>query len=90
LPRESPAFESGLSVDDELIAIDDFRVKPDQLSQRLENYRPGDKISVLVARRDQLTRVAITLGQEPKPWQLEIRPDAAGEQKQHLEAWLTK
>jgi predicted metalloprotease with PDZ domain len=90
VPRESPAFESGLSVDDELIAIDDFRVKADQISQRLENYRPGDTISVLVARRDQLTRVAIKLGEEPKPWQLEIRPDAAEKQKQHLETWLKK
>ena len=66
VPRESPAYESGLSVDDEIIAIDDFRLRPDQLAQRLENYQPGDKVSILVARRDQLTRIPLTLGEEPR------------------------
>ena len=54
VPRESPAYESGLSVDDEIIAIDDFRLKPDQVAQRLENYHPGDKVSILVARRESV------------------------------------
>ena len=74
VPRDSPAFESGLSVDDEIIALDEFRVRPDQLAPRLENYRPGDKVSILVARRDQLTRIPLTLSEEPKRWQLEILP----------------
>jgi predicted metalloprotease with PDZ domain len=90
VPRESPAYESGLSVDDEVIAIDDFRLKPDQVAQRLENYHPGDKVSILVARRDQLTRIPLTLGEEPKKWQLEIRPDATESQKRNLEKWLGK
>ena len=90
VPRESPAYESGLSVDDEIIAIDDFRLKPDQVTQRLENYHPGDKVSILVARRDQLTRIPVALGEEPKKLQLEIRPDATESQKRNLEKWLGK
>src|ERR1700685_4784024 len=31
--RETPAWESGISVDDEIVAIDDFRVRPDHISQ---------------------------------------------------------
>jgi predicted metalloprotease with PDZ domain len=77
-------------VDDEIIAIDDFRLKPDQVAQRLENYHPGDKVSILVARRDQLTRIPLTLGEEPKKWQLEIRPDATESQKRNLDNWLGK
>ncbi len=88
VPRNAPGYASGLSVDDEIIAIDDFRVRPDQLTQRLENYRPGDKVSILVARRDRLARIPLTLGEEPKKWQLEIRPDATEAQKQNLEKWL--
>ncbi|HTA41997.1 MAG TPA: PDZ domain-containing protein [Bryobacteraceae bacterium] len=88
VPRETPVYESGLSVDDEILAIDDFRVRPDQLSQRLENYKPGDKVSILVARRDQLMRIPLTLGEEPKKWQLEIRPDANEAQKHNLDAWI--
>jgi predicted metalloprotease with PDZ domain len=90
VPRETPAWEAGLSVDDEIIGIGDFRVRPEQLSQRLENYRPGQKASMLVARREQLIRLDVTFGEEPKKWQLEIRPDATSAQKQHLEAWLGK
>ncbi len=86
--RGTPAWESGLSVDDEIIAIDDFRVRPDQISHRLESYRPGDKVSILLARRDALMRVDLTLGEEPKKWALEIRPDATDAQKRNLDHWL--
>ena len=75
-------------MDDEIIAIDEFRVRPDQLASRLENYQPGDKVSILVARRDQLTRIPLTLTEESKRWQLEILPGATSSQKQHLEKWL--
>jgi predicted metalloprotease with PDZ domain len=86
--RETPAWEAGLNVDDEIIAINDVRVRPDQISQHLENYRPGDKVSILIARRDVLIRLDLTLGNEPKRWQLEIRPDATDSQKRNLESWL--
>jgi len=88
VPHGTPAWESGLSVDDEIIAIDDFRVRPDQISQRLECYRPGDKVSILLARRDVLKGLDLTLGTEPARWQLEIRPDATDAQKQNLASWL--
>jgi predicted metalloprotease with PDZ domain len=90
VPRATPAWESGMNVDDEIIAIDDFRVRPDQISQRLENYRKGDRISILVARRDQLKRIDLSLSEEPKRLQLELRPDATDEQKRHFEKWAGK
>jgi predicted metalloprotease with PDZ domain len=88
--RETPAHAAGLNVDDEILAIDDVRVRVDGLNARLEQYRPGDKVSVLVGRRDRLTRVDVTLGTEPgRPWRLEIAPGATDTQKQRLQAWLT-
>ncbi len=62
VPRETPADESGLSAEDEIVGIGDFRVRPDQLAARLENYKPGDKVSILVSRREQLLRFEVTLG----------------------------
>jgi predicted metalloprotease with PDZ domain len=88
VPRGTPAWQAGVSAEDEIIAIDDFRVRPDQLSKRLEEYHSGDKISVLIARRDVLMRLDLTLGDEPKRWQLEIAPDAADAQKQNLARWF--
>jgi predicted metalloprotease with PDZ domain len=87
--RRPPAFDAGLNVEDEILAIDDVRVRAEGLTTRLEQYRPGDKVQVLVARRDKLTRLDVTLGSDPgRPWRLEMRPDATVEQKARVLAWL--
>ena len=87
--RGTPAYDAGINVDDEILAIGDFRVRADRLNERLENYRPGDPVSVLVARREQLTRLDVTLGSEPpKAWRLEASPAASGDQKTRLDSWL--
>jgi predicted metalloprotease with PDZ domain len=87
--RGTAAHEAGLNVDDEIIAIDDFRVRPDQLDARMEQYVVGDRVVVLVARRDRLIRVDVTLGAEPsKSWQLEVDPSATAAQRAGLDFWL--
>ncbi|HEX4964500.1 MAG TPA: PDZ domain-containing protein [Thermoanaerobaculia bacterium] len=87
--RETPAYEAGLNVGDEILAIGDYRVAPDGLENRLKNYRPGEKNTLLVARREKLTRLPVTFGEKPKPmWKLEVLPNATEEQKAHLEGWL--
>jgi predicted metalloprotease with PDZ domain len=87
--RGTPAYEAGVNVGDEILAIDDYRVPPDGIEARLKFYRPGEKASLLVARRDRLTRLPVTFGEKPKVRKLEARPDATEEQKAHLAAWLT-
>jgi len=87
--RDTPALAGGLSPEDEILAIDDVRVRADGLAARLEQYRPGDKIVMLVSRRDRLTKVDVTLGTEPgRAWRLEVNPDATDAQKAQLNAWL--
>jgi len=88
--RGTAAREYGLNVDDELVAIDDFRIRPEQFDQRLEQYSPGDRVSLLVARRDRLVRLEnAVLGVDPvKAWQLEIDPNASPRQTACLTAWL--
>ena len=87
--RATPAMAAGINVDDEILAIDDFRVPPDQLTSRLQLYKPGDRVSLLVARRDQLLRLDVTLGEEPaREWRLEISPSATDAQRTQLARWL--
>jgi predicted metalloprotease with PDZ domain len=87
--RGTPAHEAGLNVDDEIVAIDDFRVRFDQLDARMEQYVAGDRVSMLVARRDRLLRLEVTLGAEPlKSWQLEPDPAATPGQRAGLDFWL--
>jgi predicted metalloprotease with PDZ domain len=87
--RSSPADAGGLNVDDEILAIDDFRVRADRLENRLEQYKAGDKVMFLVARREQLVRIPVTFGVEPqKGWQLEVNPSATDTQRRLLDDWL--
>ncbi len=87
--RGTPAFDAGLNVDDEILAVDDVRVRADGLAARLDVYRPGDTVELLVARRDRLTRLEVTLGADPgRPWRLEWLSEATEEQKQRARAWL--
>jgi predicted metalloprotease with PDZ domain len=73
--RDTPAFSAGLNVDDEILAIDQVRVRADRLDERLEQYAPGDHIELLVARRDRLLPLYVVLGAEPpRTWRLESRP----------------
>jgi predicted metalloprotease with PDZ domain len=87
--RATPAMAAGLNVDDEILAIDDFRVRADQLTSRLEQYRAGDKVALLVARRDKLIRLEVALGAEPpRQWRLEVNPAASEAQQTRLAGWL--
>jgi predicted metalloprotease with PDZ domain len=89
VPRGTPAIDAGLNPGDEILAIDDFRVLPDNFSDRLRAYRPGTRVTLLVARRDELKRLTVTFGAEPGDrWQLNVRPNATSEQRARLAAWL--
>lgn len=86
--RGTPAYEAGLNVGDEIIAINDYRVAADDIDDRLEVYRPDDELSLLIARRERLMRLDVTAAKEPfDAWRLEPDPDANKKQKQRLKAW---
>ena len=88
--RETPAAKGGINVDDEILAIGDFRVRAGQLDNRLAQYRPGETVSILVARREELRRFDVTLGSEPpRQWTLDVRSGATVAQQNHLKQWLS-
>ncbi|HEY3492319.1 MAG TPA: PDZ domain-containing protein, partial [Solirubrobacterales bacterium] len=60
--RDTPAYEAGVNVGDELVAIGDYRVPPDGWKERLKAYRPGQKETLLVARRERLMRLPVVFG----------------------------
>ena len=87
--RDGPALRGGVNVDDEILAIDDFRVRADRLDERLQQYRVGDKVMLLVARREQLIRLEVTLDREPaRGWRLELTTNPSSEQTQRMSRWL--
>ncbi len=87
--RDGPAWGSGFTAEDELIALDSLRLEGDALDEELKQYRPGDKVSLLVSRLGEVRRYEVTLGRAPVDrWSLSVRPDATSEQRQRLAAWL--
>ncbi|MCA9540683.1 MAG: M61 family metallopeptidase [Myxococcales bacterium] len=87
--RGTPAEQAGISVDDELVALDGYRIDPNDLADRLKRYRPGTQITALMARRQRLIELPVILGtRPPEAWNLEIDPRATSAQKARLDAWL--
>lgn len=87
--RETPAYEAGLNVDDELLAMDGHRLPADGLDDRLRYYRPGDRAELLVARRGRLRTLEVTLGRKPEPsFTLEPAPGPGAQQAARRKAWL--
>ena len=89
LPRGMTGYGSGLNTDDEILAVNGYRVRAEQWPLRLEDYQPGGTVELLVARRDHLTTLKLLLGSaQREEWTFEVRPDSTPEQKQRLKDWL--
>jgi predicted metalloprotease with PDZ domain len=85
----SPAEAMGLSVNDEVIAVDGFRIGPEKLSFYVSNRKPGAKVRLVVARNGMMMELAGELGRRP-PFEYRITPtkDATEEQKFLFRNWL--
>ena len=55
----------------------------------MDQYRPNERVSVLIARRGRLLRLEATFAAEPTSrFRIEADPKATDEQKAHRKAWL--
>jgi predicted metalloprotease with PDZ domain len=85
----TPAMRDGLLAEDELVAMDGYRIDPDKLTSRVEELPPGARVTFTLLRREQLRTVAVQLDEKPRDtlW-LARRDDATPAQKAAFEAWL--
>jgi predicted metalloprotease with PDZ domain len=85
----SPAQRDGLHADDEIVAVDGYRIEPEKLTGRIEEYAVGQKVSLTVFRRDQLRTVEIVLGEKPQDALWLARSESPTEdQKRAYARWL--
>ena len=63
--RGTPAFDAGFNVDDEILAVNGFRVNGGSWSSAMSRYEPGAEVEVLISRRKALRTLKVTLGEEP-------------------------
>lgn len=62
--RNSPAWISGINVNDELIAMDQYRLG-DDLNKAVSMKSPGDKVTFLVNRNGYIKSIPLTLSNTP-------------------------
>ena len=84
----SPAAATGLNVDDEIIALDGFRVTSSTLKDRLTQFKVNQTVPILTSRRQEIRRGEITFKAEPNSWKLKVVKKPTDEQKQNLRVWL--
>jgi predicted metalloprotease with PDZ domain len=86
--RGSPAVAAGLSLLDEIGAVNGVPLAPGQLGQRLAQFTPGTNVTLSVTRGATALLVEVTLVGDPAHgWELSPSPNATREQSQRLEAW---
>ncbi len=87
--RGTPAFDAGVNVDDEIIALDDYRIPPDGLDTRLHQYEAGDEAMLVMARRGRLWTIPVKFAAEPEnAWKLHTVEKTSPEEAQHFNRWL--
>ncbi|MCH1928817.1 PDZ domain-containing protein [Shewanella sp. A25] len=87
--RDGPAWKSGITAGDEIIAINDLRVTAKGFDKRIQDFKAGDTINVTLFSNDKIKQVALTLGSK-QSGKLELKGDAKAskEQKAFFKAWL--
>lgn len=86
--RDGPAWQGGVNPDDEIIAIEGYRVPVGGLEGRLEQYRAGTRVELLIARRERMLTLPVVLGEAPHPPSLQLDPEADTRTVRRREAWL--
>jgi predicted metalloprotease with PDZ domain len=85
----SPAMQAGVYPDDEVLALDGFRVDGSALLQRTEDKRPGEAVTLTLFRRDKLLSLPAVLGQKPADAVYLARVDKPSDaQKAAYQSWL--
>ncbi len=85
----SPAEQAGLEPGDELLAINGYRIRTDQIGDRLQSYSAGDTVEISVFHQDVLCHRSVILGQ-PVPIRYELQPVAEPtvQQQNLFRQWL--
>ena len=86
---DGPAVSSGLSANDEIVALNRNRITSRNLSTSLERLESGQMVEIEVFRRDELIRVTVVAAASPRnTCYLGIDPDANDAAVLRRREWL--
>lgn len=85
--KESPAYQSGLNVNDEILSMDQWRV--DDLGALLKLKKPGDQVKFLISRAGVIREIPVKLDKSPhSKWRIEKIQNPTQEQEKVYKKWL--
>ena len=85
----SPAYDAGLDIGDELLAINGRRVRSSELQDRVAEFKAGDKVKVTFFRDDVLRELEVTLRLQDVPsYKVVKSANPTPLQKSIYESWL--
>ncbi|MCE2846519.1 MAG: PDZ domain-containing protein [Sphingobacteriales bacterium] len=64
IERGSPAWDAGINVNDELIAVDEFRLS-DDLTKVISSYKSGEAVEIILSRAGTIRRIKMNLRSNP-------------------------
>ncbi len=85
------AFENGLNVGDELISIEEYRITPDNFSSIINQYKAGDRITILLSRKGIVLEKELDVRKnESVSYTYEILSNQTKQQEKVYKTWLGK
>lgn len=85
----SPAYEAGVDLDDEVLALDGTRVRSRDLQARIADMSAGAKVTLTVFRDDKIRQFEITLKNQTIPeYKVEKTKTPTDLQKAIFQDWL--
>lgn len=86
--KGAAAYRSGLNVNDEIIALDGYRVG-DDFQQFVGRKKSGDKTTLLISRAGMVQNMEVTLGSNPNiSYRIERLPNPSAQQAELLKKWV--
>lgn len=86
----SPAYNAGLDANDEIIALDGYRVSSSSFKSRISDKNEGDEIILTIMREDKLREFKVILGSlEQANYKLEKSEDPEELQETIFNSWMS-
>ena len=86
--KGSAAYQYGLNVNDEIIAVDGYRVG-DDFQQFVNRRKAGEKLTLLISRAGMVQSMEVTLGSNPSiSYRIERLPNPTAQQAELLKKWV--
>jgi predicted metalloprotease with PDZ domain len=85
---DSPAYMFGLNSNDEILALNNYRVTSKNFNERLALFKPKSSIELLINRKGKLYKINVTLGfTKPSKYTITFVKNPTEEQKLFYKNW---